>query len=149
MAKLLLVRGIPASGKTTYGNRLADQLKCTAHEYGEADDEHACIQKAIETMEFSGEEETVLIANFTRCSDIMPIVEAFSQRFDSVDFQFYVATEGNGQSTNVAMSTIDRMKMNFQTNEDVIRDLKRRYQQHRYFDCFQPKQPRPTTKRRS
>ena len=98
-------------------------------------------------MDFSGEEETVLIANFNRASDIMPIVEAYSERFATVDFQFYVATEGNGQSTNVAMSTIDRMKMSFQTNEDVIRDLSKRFPQHRYFDCFQPKQPRPTTRR--
>jgi len=147
MPRVLLVRGIPASGKTTYGNRLADQLKCSAHEYGEADDEYACLHKAIETMEFSGEEETVLIANFIKSSDIMPVVEAFSQRFGSVDFQFYIATEGNGQSTNVAMSTVDRMKLSFQTNEDVIADLKKRYPQHRYFDCWQPKQPRRTTRK--
>ena len=147
MPRVLLVRGIPASGKTTYGNRLADQLKCSAHEYGEADDEYACIHKAIETMEFSGEEETVLVANFTRCSDIMPVVETFTQRYDSVDFQFYVATEGDGKSENVAMSTIDRMKLSFQTNEDVIRDLKKKYPQHRYFDCWQPKQPRYKTRR--
>ena len=148
MPRVLLVRGIPASGKTTYANRLADQLKCTAHEYGEAENEAACIEKSIGVMDFSGEEETVLIANFIQSQDFMPIVEAFSQKYDSVDFQFYVATEGDGKSTNVTMSTIDRMKMNFQTNEDVIRDLKRRYPQHRYFDCFQPKQPRPSTKRR-
>ena len=145
--KVLLVRGIPASGKTTYANRLADQLKCTAHEYGETNDEHALLQKAIETMEFSGEEETVLVANFIKSSDIMPVVEAFSQRFESVDFQFYVATEGNGQSTNVAMSTIDRMKLSFQTNEDLIKDLSKRFPQNRYFDCWQPKQPRRTTRR--
>jgi len=147
MPRVLLVRGIPASGKTTYGNRLADQLKCSAHEYGEADDEYACIHKAIETMEFSGEEETVLIANFIKSSEIMPVVEAFSQKYDSVDFQFYVATEGDGKSTNVAMSTIDRMKLSFQTNEDVIRDLSKRFPQHRYFDCFQPRIPRQTTRR--
>ena len=147
MTRVLLVRGIPASGKTTYGNRLAEQLKCTSHEYGEADNQDACIQKSIGVMDFSGEEETVLIANFNRASDIMPIVEAYSKRFATVDFQFYVATEGDGKSTNVAMSTIDRMKMSFQTNEDVIRDLSKRFPQHRYFDCWQPKQPRPTTRR--
>ena len=145
--KVLLVRGIPASGKTTYANRLADQLKCTAHEYGETNDEYACIQKAMETMEFSGEEETVLVANFIKSQDFMPILEAFSQRFGSIDFQFYIATEGDGKSENVAMSTIDRMKMNFQTNESVIADLKKRYPQHRYFDCWQPKQPRYKTRK--
>ena len=147
MPRVLLVRGIPASGKTTYGNRLADQLKCSAHEYGEADDEYACLHKAIETMEFSGEEETVLIANFIKSSDFMPIVETFTQRYDSVDFQFYVATEGDGKSENVAMSTIDRMKLSFQTNEDLIADLSKRFPQHRYFDCFQPRIPRQTTRR--
>lgn len=145
--KILFVRGIPASGKTTLANRLAKQLKCSAHEYGEADDEYACIQKAIEVIEFSGEEETVLIANFIKSHDFMPIVEAFSQRFDSVDFQFYVATEGNGQSTNVALSTIDRMKMAFQNNQDIIKELSKRFPQHRYFDCWQPRNPRPTTRR--
>ena len=109
-AKVLLVRGIPASGKTTYGNRLADQIKCTVHEMEDAESINDLITRSIGVMDFTGEESTVLIDNFTRASDIMPIVEAYSNEYGTCDFQLYVAVDGDGKSTNVAMSTIDRMK---------------------------------------
>jgi len=145
--KVLLVRGLPATGKTTLANRLGEQLNCTVHEYEESENQDALLQKAIETMQFNGEEHTVLIANFIQSSYIRPVVEAFSRRYGSVDFQFYIANGGNGQSATVPMSTVHRMRMNFQANEDVIKDLSKRFPQHRYFDCFQPRIPRQTTRR--
>ena len=149
MKTVLFVRGIPGSGKTTYAKYLARQLKC---EYFEADqflvdDEgnysydksklqeahDACIQAGIDYLQ---ENTHVIYSNtFVKNFDFEKYLQQLHETFGKFEAQFYVTNYAGQSIHGVPGHVIDRMKLNFASNQELIAYFKTKYDL-RYFDCF-------------
>ena len=144
--KFLFIRGLPASGKSTMAEHFKKQLSCESWDYGAADDPYEVITKAIDRIESTDEEHTIFESAFVRESDFHLIMEQLTIQYQNFDAQIYVATH-QGRPENMAASFIERLRINFQTNEQVITGLRKKYPTVRFFDCsssFKP--PRRTQK---
>ena len=104
------------------------------------------LKYVLENMKEKNAEHCIFEAVFQMDRDFYDIFDHLTLEYDTFDAQIYVATH-QGRPEGIAASTIERMRINFQTNEQVITGLRKKYPTVRFFDCSTSmKPPRRTQK---
>lgn len=148
--KFIFIRGLPASGKSTMAEHFKKKLSCASWDYQDFLTDYVGWEKrtldALEDMKENNAEHCIFEAVFQMDRDFYEIFDHLTLEYDTFDAQLYVATH-QGRPEGIAASSIERMRINFQSNEQVITGLRKKYPTVRFFDCstsFRP--PRRTQK---
>ena len=147
--KVSFIRGLPGSGKTTLAKYFSKQLRCPIFEFDDymvnkkGDFEYdpkridevneKCSEIIIEAL-VNREEKIIVVNHFNRYKDIAYYIDRIYQKINAIDAQFYACKRNNATDHYISRSTIDRMRINFESNESICNNLKKRYPKNRYFD---------------